>query len=327
MIEIKPYSKEFEEQHIAFAKKHWTKRRRYIPEYIYWKFRGNQNEELKSFILAFDNDMVVGQFGLIPCRVIVDGEIHEAQWACDLMVDSDYRGKGIAEKLYEFAHENRLITLGSDPSPAANKSMLKKGYSLIYGSWKFIFPIKIGEVLKLKGYNNRFFNFCYNPFLLVLKLQKNHSFFEIDRNEFKKLSDKKEKKAIYCDHDADFMNWRYSAFNGYFSGLKCYKRNDNIFFSGFYVNGVFYITEFYSESVFEFLSIINFIYSKYKNEMILRIKFFSNIETLSSKLSLLGFIKFRTRTKIVFFTNDEEIRRKMTSKEFYYTLIDSDENI
>jgi GNAT superfamily N-acetyltransferase len=327
MIEIKPYSKEFEEQHIAFAKKFWTKRRRFTPEYIYWKFRGKQNEQLKSFILAIDNGVIVGQFGLIPCKVVLEREVYDAQWACDLMVDTNYRGKGVADKLYAFAHENCLITLGSDPSPAAAKSMLKKGYSSIYGSWKFIFPIKIGEVFKLKGYNNRFFNFLYNPFFWVLKLQSNYSFFEIDCDEYKELADKTEKKSVYCDHDRDFMNWRHSAFNGYYPGLECYKRNESTFFSGYYVNGIYYLTEFNSSSIFEFLSIINFICSKYKSEKIVRIKFFSNIKALSRKLFFLGFVKFRTRTKIVFFTNDEVIRKKMSDKEFYYALIDSDENI
>ncbi|HKO77929.1 MAG TPA: hypothetical protein VJU52_11955, partial [Flavobacterium sp.] len=89
----------------------------------------------------------------------------------------------------------------------------------------------------------------------------------------------------------------------------------------------YYLAEFNSNSIFEFLSIINFIYSKYKNEKIVRIKFFSNSKALSSRLLFLGFVKFRTRTKIVFFTNDEVIRKKMIDKEFYYTLIDSDENI
>src|SRR5690554_3931922 len=158
MIEIKYYSKEFEQAHIEFAKNYWKKKRRLTPEYIYWKFRGSPDEVLKSFILAFDGEKVVGQFGLIPCKLVIDKAIYEAQWACDLMVDTNYRGKGIARKLYDFAHKNKLVTLGSDPSPAAEKSMIRNGYVSLNGPRKFMYPFKTGEAFKLKGINNNLLN-------------------------------------------------------------------------------------------------------------------------------------------------------------------------
>src|SRR5690606_6549679 len=123
MIEIKPYSAEFEEAHIQFASKYWTKGRRKNPEYIYWKFRGNPNTNLPGFILAIDDNKVVGQLGVIPSIISIEDKIYDAQWACDLMVDMDYRGKNVAKQLYDYAHNLKSITLGSNPSAAASKSM------------------------------------------------------------------------------------------------------------------------------------------------------------------------------------------------------------
>ncbi|MES2812688.1 MAG: GNAT family N-acetyltransferase [Bacteroidota bacterium] len=327
MIEVKPYSKEFEEQHIAFAQKYWTKKRRFTPEYIYWKFRGAENKPLNSFILAFDGDQVVGQFGVVPSEISIDGVVYQTQWACDLMVDTNYRGKGVAEKLYEFAHENCIITLGSDPSPAAEKSMLKKGYISILGPRKFIFPVKVGEIFKLKGYNSRFLNTIPNPFVLLLKCFSANAFSEIESKEFFHLKSNKIEPKIHCSYDESFIDWRFSSFKNYYNGIECYQKNATTFFCGYFVNGIYYLTDFNVKHVFQFLSIIGFICKKYKNDKLVRIKFLSNTRSISLILPFLGFIRFRTLTKVILFSKEKSIREKAFSNTFYYTLFDSDENI
>ncbi len=327
MVVVKHYSKEFEEQHIAFAKKYWTKKRRLTPEYIYWKFRGKNTELLKSFILAFDGDKVVGQFGLVPSKVFIDGIIYDSQWACDLMVDHEYRGKGVADALYEFAHENGKVTLGSDPSPAAEKSMIKKGYISISGPRKFVFPIKLGEILKLKGYNYHFFNIIYNPFVLILKLFTSVDFQPIKSNQYIELKSKYAENKIHCIYDDEFVDWRFSAFEDYYGGIQCYQKNENTFFCGYFSNGIYYLTDFHAYNLFSFLSIIGFVYQNYGTKNLVRIKFVSNDESLSNKLPFLGFIRFRTLTKVILFSKEKSIREKALSNSFYYTLFDSDENI
>lgn len=325
MVVVKYYSEEFEEKHISFAKKYWTKRRRFTPEYIYWKFRGKDKEELKSFILAFDGDEVVGQFGLIPCKLGIKGQFYEAQWACDLMVDDRYRGKGVAEKLYEFAHQNCLITLGSDPSPAAEKSMLRKGYKCISGPRKFVFPIKIGEIFKLKGFNFKILNHLYNPFYLLIKLGFHKKFNLINPIEYSLLKRQLAKKTIYCFHDDNFIDWRFNSFKDYYSGVECYKYDESNFFSGYYADGFYFITEFYCSSISKFLSMTSFVCSKYEN--LLRIKFVSNEAKISKIIPFLGFVRFSTLTNIVLFSLNNKIMDEIKGEKMYYTLLDSDENI
>ncbi|MBD0836999.1 GNAT family N-acetyltransferase [Aestuariibaculum suncheonense] len=312
---------------MRFAKKYWTKRRRFTPEYIYWKFRGQDQATLESFLLAEKEGEVIGQFGIIPCHLKVDEKIYDAQWACDLMVDKTARGQGVAYELYEFAHKKASVTLGSDPSPAASKSMLKNGYVLVPGPRKFIFPVKIGEAFKLKKVNSSLLNYCYNPFLFLIRCFPKSGFQKISSKEYLSLIKRDSNEFMYCAYNKAFLNWRFSSFKSYYSGIDCYKKNADNFFSG-YMNGqVYYITDFNCSNVRFFFEIIHFIYSKHKASPILRVKFFSNNSKLSGILPFLGFVRFRTLTQIVLYTTNEAILRAVKTKKFYYTLLDSDENI
>lgn len=327
MIEIKYYSKEFEAAHTEFAKKYMRIKRRHIPEYIYWKFRGKPGQVLKSFLLAVDGDKVVGQFGIIPSRMRIDDKVYDAQWACDLMVDPSYRGKGIAAMLYSFAHENRIITLGSDPSPAAEKSMTSSGYVLLNGPQKFVYPFNIGEAFKLKGINNRFLNKIPNPLLPVLYAFKNSDYKSISIENYEQLSKTIVSEHLCSSYDKSFYEWRFSAFKTYYPGIDCYKKDDFNLFSGYFVNGLYLLTEFKANSVSSFLKMIAFIYFKYRKSNILRIKFVSMNSKINAVLPFFGFIRFRTLTKVILFTQDKKIQELIKNKCYNYTLLDSDENI
>lgn len=95
-IKIVNYQSEWESAHQEFARLHYNNRRkRVVPEYIYWKFRGHSNVEAEQMLLAVSGNKVVGQLGLIPCKITIEGDEYHAHWACDLMVGKEYRGKGL----------------------------------------------------------------------------------------------------------------------------------------------------------------------------------------------------------------------------------------
>lgn len=329
-ITIIPYSKELEEKHIKFASKYWTKRRRKDPNYIYWKFRGTPKEKLNSFILAIHNDEVIGQLGIIPCNINLEGEIYNAQWACDLMVDRDFRGKNIASLLYDYAHKLNPITLGSDPSPAASKSMKKKGYKSLKGSWKHLFAIKIGEISKLKKINSSFLDSLYNPFyLFYLMINKfsNHHFEVINKKDYKNLITLQNKNKISVCRDEKFIEWRFSPFEDFYLGIEIMqKKNTSIFYSGYFSGSTYIITDFNIKNIFGLLQIISNIIQRFSSKGLLRIRF-NNNSNLSKWLLFFGIIKFRTQTEIIYYTKNEVLNQKMANKSFYYTFMDSDENI
>ncbi|MBD0823882.1 GNAT family N-acetyltransferase [Aestuariibaculum marinum] len=313
--------------HKSFAERFWKKKRRFTPEYIYWKFRGEEHSKLDSFLIAENEGKVIGQFGIIPCLLNVEDKVYDAQWACDLMVETTFRGQGVASKLYEAAHEKASVTIGSDPSFAASKSMLNNGYVSISGPRKFVFPIKIGEVLKLKEIDNGFLNFIYNPFLYLIRCFSKEGFNRVDNKEYVNLIKRDSNTFIYCVYDQSFLDWRFSSFKSYYKGIECYVKNENTYFSG-YINGrIYYITDFNCSNVRCFFEIIHFIYSKHKASPILRVKFFSNNWKLSQILPFFGFVRFRTLTQVVLYTTNQTIKKALKGKKFYYTLLDSDENI
>ena len=132
-------------------------------------------------------------------------------------------------------------------------------------------------------------------------------------------------KTIYCFHDDNFIDWRFNSFKDYYSGVECYKYDESNFFSGYYEDGFYFITEFYCSSISKFLSMTSFVCSKYEN--LLRIKFVSNEAKISKIIPFLGFVRFRTLTNIVLFSLNNKIMDEIKGEKMYYTLLDSDENI
>jgi len=331
MISIVPYSSEFESLHEDFAKKYWTKKRRFHAKYIYWKFRKKNFTEFKSFILAIDNGKVIGQLGLIPTKINIRGKIFETQWACDLMVDKEYRGKDVAKQLYEFAHDNKEITLGSDPSFSASKSMKKNGYKSLNAAWKYVFALNLNELTKFKGLNFKFFNFIINPFtylfIIFNKLFLN-KFSKIEIEDYLNFINENIDLKLLTNivHDKSFLEWRLNKFEDFYIEKEIY-RKQNAVFSGYFLNDTYYITTLYYTNIFSVFSIIGYILNNYNKNGLKKIRFLINKKESKNYLSFFGFVKFRTRTEIIYFTKNKEIESLICNQVFQYTYLDSDEHI
>lgn len=332
MIEIHNYSPAFEQAHYLFATKMFGERRkRRNPDYIYWKFRGVQGEELKSFKLALIGNKVIGQFGVIPCDLrIDDDDIVNAQWACDLMVDEDYRGKGVAALLYEAAHKERIITLGSNPSPAAEFSMLKNGYRKLKSSEAYFIPIYLGLPLKMKGYNAKFFNGLKNPFLKFYeKASILNSFEEIDiyKLHHNKLFKRSLNDMLSIHIDNEFKKWRFNSFKDYYPGVSAYKLKDReTYFTGYFNGKTYFITDCDVQEVIDYKLIIAFILKMNKKNDLELIRFMNNKIKPFNELKLIS-IKYSTPNSIIYFTRNNSIIKNIEGRKFYYTYQDSDENI
>ncbi len=329
-VVIKNYGPALEKKHYEFATKMYGKRRkRRNPDYLYWKFRGQPNTELPSLKLALIGNEVVGQLGLIPCKLNIGNEIIDTQWACDLIVDLDYRGKGIAKLLYDAAHQQKEITLGSDPSPSAEISMLRAGYKKLKSSNKQFIPIYLGLPLRMKGIKVKALDKLRNPFLKTYSKSKYKKHFKeiniINTNH--KITFKLDRtNQVFIERDLSFKTWRFSPFKDYYPGVKMFNLNDTkTYYSGYYLGDIYFITDFFLEKENHFQNIINHILG-YIPKNIERIRFQNNTNDnlLGSKLTT---IKYRTYTSIIYYTKNSEIENKIGDKYFYYTHHDTDENI
>jgi GNAT superfamily N-acetyltransferase len=334
MTLIVQYGPRFEKAHYEFASRHWKKRKRTTAEYIYWKFRGKPKEKLNSFLLAIDNEQVVGQLGVIPCTLLLGEKKIEAQWACELMVDTAFRGKGIAKLLYDFAFTLKPVTLGSDPSHAAAVSMKRAGFISVRGPVKFLFPMYVGEITKLKGINSALLDKVPNPFILVLRLwnliKGNNRFRGIDAAEYLeglRESSSEPDKWIRVDHENGFADWRFNTFKDYYNGIELYSNESGSLFSLYRHPDTYIVTEYLPRKLSSLSDILGAVISDARKNRTRKIKLLAHSPSEIRLLSFLGFVRFRTRSEIIFHCADPDLEEVMMSKPFYYTYLDSDENI
>lgn len=151
-VRIEPYSDDCVEPHAIFAHKMWPKKgRRRNERYLRWKFRGKQAGILNGLLVARTADgRVVGELGLIPGRLWHDGEVRECQWACELMVDPEFRRRGIASMLFRAALARGVLTVGSNPSASAEPAMLRLGFRILEGPCIMQCPLDPSEIVRWK---------------------------------------------------------------------------------------------------------------------------------------------------------------------------------
>ena len=211
-IRIITYSEKYQSKHLEFAQKYWNKRVRQNPPYILWKFQLH-NQEHNTFLLAIYHEQVIGQLGLVPVQIFHQGNLVKGFWFCDLMVDKEFRGKGVAKKLYNYAIKmNKGIFLGSDPSPAAKKSMIRYGFYQADCGWKYILPLNLNRVLamKWKGFltSIKLPNFLMNLFIWGTNPEK-----DLQKTQLEHLPDlfqpANESETSYQIKDKDFLKWRF----------------------------------------------------------------------------------------------------------------------
>jgi len=57
------------------------------------------DDESPLFVIAEEGATVVGAFGVIPARALVDGLVRTVYWTTDLVVQEEMRGRGVGKKL------------------------------------------------------------------------------------------------------------------------------------------------------------------------------------------------------------------------------------
>jgi len=320
-IHIIDYAIKYEEAHANFASKFYPQKRRRIPEYIYWKFRSKQIDKCESFILAVKEDKVVGQLGLLPVVLKIGEDSFEAQWFCDLMLDPTLRGHGIAAMLFEFAFKKGKVSIGSDPSPSAYKSMLRNGFKELKAQERIVIPISIADTCKI-FFNKRFslLNFK-NPFLSANSFFTKHNHHEITYGVDPINLNCGDEPHIL--HDRLFNLWRYSGF------IDFYKRPETMYFketgeflSFYIVNRQIYIAEHSVYSGSTWRKVISHLYKYGISKELFAIRLLATRDEFR-KLMRFGAIMRHKPTVILY----RDCPMLDHHDYFHYTYLDSDQGI
>lgn len=331
---IFPYSDQWVESHKAFAAKMWpNKLRRRDEAYNRWKFRGPLHGDVPGFLLAVLDGKVVGQLGLIPVKIWVDGREVNAQWACDLMVDNTIRQKGIGSLLLAVGMERNIITLGSNPSELADLSMTKLGFKSLQGPSSMILPLELSHFFEMvfKGKSkllSSFFSLIFQPvWNLRLKLlirPGNNQVLEGGCDEVipfvKAYQSTIDKPHII--HDDAFLKWRTSVvipanIQFYFTKAGSYAICEP-------TSSNFYIYDWHIKVQGDGKAIFGRILElamQAKSKMILA---YANSNQERKLLRQRGFLKMRTPVKVIYYP-PEVISEKINS--FHYCIYDSDGNL
>ena len=327
-----PYSDKWVESHAALAAKMWPhKLRRRNEAYIRWKFRGPSKGEVPGFLVAVLEDRVVGQLGLIPVKMWIDGQIVDAQWACDLMVDSDIRQKGIGSLLLAKGMFRDMVTLGSNPSKLADLSMTKLGFKSLIGPRSMVLPLKSNYALELlikKRVSMGGFSSILQPLLdLRNKFYKAHSHSKVDRvliDQVISLIENRQKKikVPYIIHDKDFFDWRLSSVLP--ADIRVWLSEYDAFAVTEPTPRTYYIYDWQASSKLETKALFGKLTADALNEGCASLTAYANTSEEEDYLKGIGFVSMRTPVKVIYYP--EKAIDSGTST-FHYSIYDSDGNL
>lgn len=334
-IEIRAYCDELVEAHKEFSSRMWKgKIRRRDEVYNRWKFRGPLSGNVDGLLVALSGGKVVGQLGLIPVKVRFKGNTKDSQWACDLMVDPEYRRSGIGNMLFEHAFKRDVMTIGNNPSPNAEALMLKAGFRKISSGRLMVFPLDAAHILKWIVPAKLHFA---TPALASL-LQVFFSY---------KASKLKSDEVVFCDcslekvagllercgsesqdagvlHDLDFLKWRAAGFRQYSPEYErsCSEAGSFALHGAFGDSYNVYDWHCTTEKEARELICRLLVLSKKADCTIIQLVANSSAET--EWLSSLGFIKARHEENIIHYSGDGFMNN---ARRFRFSLYDTDLNL
>lgn len=289
---------------------------------------------MDGLLLAVCNNKVIGQLGLIPVKLKYGNEIHDAQWACDLVVDSEFRRHKIATKLFSEGFQRDAITLGNNPSPAADVMMRSIGFKPIRSGRKMTLPIKTEALVRIATPKRLKFtvpllNRFVQPYFTrkVQKINKEKNIFKaIERENIISFIETRQREINKPQvlHDADFINWRIKGTEGFAKQLDTSVLPDGSYSIHSDFKPSYFIYDWYCKSFEETRQLISFVMNKALSSESSTIQVIANDTNEENSLSKLGFIRSRNIEKIIYFSKNNILNG---AESFHFTLYDADINL
>ena len=316
-LKIVEYSIGYKKIHQEFTQKNWGKQRRGDPRYLQYKHRSENPNVIDNLIIAISENKVIGQIGLIPTDLMLKTKKLPCYWICDLMVESEYRKKGVATELYRYVMKRNILLMGSYPSAKAELLDRLLKFKKIKGPELLFFPIDFKALIKFK-YGSSFLlqlpnllfrtlEFIYNKYQKI----KYHDFNDLKLFAWDELYHIHQKSQSRINqphvlHDKQFLNWRGNGLKGFTEKIRGIKSKDDSYAYFDVGSDCIYIVDFEIKSKMsgrELFGMLISIAKKYKKN---RLQLTSNTLNQSEQLKDLGLKKFNNSITIYYYTSNLE---------------------
>lgn len=140
------------------------------PDFWDWHFRQPPLSQPRSLPvwLAKSGTRIAGQLAAIPVELSVDGETRPAIWILDLIIDPEFRRRGIAQKLAQAAVDYCPFVLGVNTVEQHSTALLEKqGFTMVTAIPRFhklLFPGEAFREISKLGPLRPLANAMFAPF-------------------------------------------------------------------------------------------------------------------------------------------------------------------
>lgn len=285
-------------------------------------------------MLAVENKKVIGQLGFIPVRLKYKEKISNAQWACDLLVDPDYRKHGIASRLFEEGMKRDVVSLGNNASPKADKLMLKLGFKPVPSGRLMVFPLDTKHLLQWVipskiGFAIPLLSKIIQPYFSVKKnsLKKKITDFKLCKwEETLDLIESHENQISlpHILHDADFMNWRATGLENFTERVGAAKNDQGNYCLHSSFHPYYNVYEWYCKDIDNLKSMLALLIQLALKSKATTLQLVANTNEEEKQLSSLGFIRSRSIERIIHYSKKNILDG---AGGFYFTLYDTDLNL
>jgi GNAT superfamily N-acetyltransferase len=192
----------------------------------HWDWKHLQNPLVPpdpEVIVAVENDKIVGARPFLPAEMWLGDRKVKAAQHCDTMVHPDYQGKGIFNRMGQFAigylKDNGYALSYGFPGLMSRPGFLKQGYRIVAeteNTFRVVHPrrllsYKLGNKILARG-----LGFFYDAFLntRAKKITRASDSFQVEvcdrfTDDLKDVDDLRDKSGINLVRSESYLRWRF----------------------------------------------------------------------------------------------------------------------
>ena len=338
-LEVTPFDDRLVDAHARFAARMWpSKRRRREERFNRWKFRGPPSGPVPGLLLAVADGEVIGQLGLIPVTISVDGTRLACQWVCDIIVDPAERRRRVASRLLESAMARGMVTLGSNPSPAADIAMQRVGFEALVGPRMTALPLDPTHVIgwKLPSALRAFapvLGWATSPIFAyrgrTLDESARAAGDRAERVDWREVAPRVQRHqesldGPYIVHDEEFLRWRCGGLDGFVAPLSALRSGSGSYAIVGLGQPSFYVLDWAADTHEDFLRLFAAARTLAREAGAMTVQAFADTDPQLQWLRACGFLALRRPCHILCHPGG---RFRPRHARMNYSVFDSDGNL